>query len=108
MEDMEEEQADAVEQAFDLDYVAQAFCSHIVPKAVLWFTGEPPGNGMYFYTEDGEGDEDDRTTMMGETTMRGEVGRVRPFRPRRRRRVNDDNPLKRADKCPKSPMHLPS
>ena len=40
MEDNDEEQADAVDQAFDLDYnVAQAFCSHIVPKDVLLFTG---------------------------------------------------------------------
>ena len=53
MEDMEEEQADAVEQAFDLDYVAQAFCSHIVPKAVLWFTGEDIENGMDFELENG-------------------------------------------------------
>ena len=54
MEDMDEEQADSVEQAFELDYdVAQAFCSHIVPKAVLWFTGESPDNGMYFEPEDG-------------------------------------------------------
>ena len=49
MEDMEEEQADALGQAFDLDYdVAQAFCSHIVPKAVLWFTGEAHNVGMDF------------------------------------------------------------
>ena len=40
MEDMDEEQADAVEQAFDLDYdVAKAFCLYSVPKVVLWFTG---------------------------------------------------------------------
>uniref|UniRef100_A0A6T8H1D7 Nucleosome assembly protein n=1 Tax=Proboscia inermis TaxID=420281 RepID=A0A6T8H1D7_9STRA len=41
MEEMDEEQADAIEEAFDHDYdVAQAFRSHIIPKAVLWFTGE--------------------------------------------------------------------
>ena len=58
MEDMDEEQADAVEQAFDLNYeVAQAFCSHTVPKAVLWFTGEVLDNGMDFEPEDGEGDD---------------------------------------------------
>ena len=49
MEDMDEEQADDVEQAFDMEYnVAQVFCSHIMPKAVLWFTGEPPNDGMEF------------------------------------------------------------
>uniref|UniRef100_A0A7S4W3L7 Nucleosome assembly protein n=1 Tax=Ditylum brightwellii TaxID=49249 RepID=A0A7S4W3L7_9STRA len=41
METMDEEEADAIEDAFDHDYdVAQAFRSHIIPKAVLWFTGE--------------------------------------------------------------------
>ena len=56
MEDNDEEQADTVEQAFDLDYdVSQAFCSHISPKAVLLFTGEAPYNGMEFEPEDGEG-----------------------------------------------------
>ena len=49
MEDNDEEQADAVEQALNLDYdVAQAFCLHIVPKAVLLFTGEALDNGMDF------------------------------------------------------------
>lgn len=38
---MDEEEADAVEEAFDHDYdVAQAVRGHLVPKAVLWFTGE--------------------------------------------------------------------
>ena len=60
MEDNDEEQADAVEQAFDLDYdVAQTFCSHIVPKAVLLFTGEALNNGIFFEPEDGEGYGDD-------------------------------------------------
>lgn len=41
MEDMDEDEADAIEEAFDHDYdVAQAFRSHLVPKGVLWFTGE--------------------------------------------------------------------
>ena len=36
-----EEQVMELEQAFDEDYdVAQAFRSHIVPKAVLWFAGD--------------------------------------------------------------------
>jgi nucleosome assembly protein 1-like 1 len=39
--DMDEEEADAIEEAFDHDYdVAQSFRSHIIPKAVMWFTGE--------------------------------------------------------------------
>ena len=38
---MDEEEADAVEEAFDHDYdVAQAFRGHLIPRAVLWFTGE--------------------------------------------------------------------
>ena len=57
MEDNGEEQANAVEQAFDLDYdVAQTFCSYILPKAVLLFTGNSLNDGMDFEPEDGEGD----------------------------------------------------
>lgn len=38
---MDEEEADAIEEAFDNDYdVAQAIRSHLIPKAILWFTGE--------------------------------------------------------------------
>lgn len=38
---MDEDEADAIEEAFDHDYdVAQSFRSHIIPKAVMWFTGE--------------------------------------------------------------------
>ena len=41
LEEMDEDEADAIEEAFDHDYdVAQSFRSHIVPKAVQWFTGE--------------------------------------------------------------------
>jgi hypothetical protein len=41
MEDMNEQEAERLEHAFDEDYdIAQAFRSHIIPKAVLWFTGE--------------------------------------------------------------------
>ena len=57
MEYMDEEQVDSVEQAFNLDYdVAQAFCSHVVPKTVLLFMGESHNDGMYFEPEYGEGD----------------------------------------------------
>ena len=49
LEENYEEQANAVEQAFDLDYdVAQAFCSYIVLKDVLLFTGEAINDGMDF------------------------------------------------------------
>ena len=55
---MDKEQADAVDQEFNLDYdVAQAFCSHIVPKAVLLFTGEVLDDVMEFEPEDGEEDD---------------------------------------------------
>ena len=38
---VDEDEADAIEEAFDHDYdVAQAFRSHLIKKAVLWFTGE--------------------------------------------------------------------
>ena len=41
MQDIDEEEADAIEEAFDHDYdVATQFRSYIIPKAVLWFTGE--------------------------------------------------------------------
>ena len=56
MEDNDREQADAIEKSFDLDYdVAQAFCSHTVPKAVLLFMGKALEDGMEFEPEDGEG-----------------------------------------------------
>ena len=42
-----------------MDYnLAQEFYSHIVPKAVLLFTGEALGNIMEFEPEDGEGEDD--------------------------------------------------
>ena len=41
MEEMDEDEAERLEEAFDADYdVAQAFRLNIVPKAVLWFTGQ--------------------------------------------------------------------
>ena len=57
MEDNDNEKYDVVEQAFDLDYdVAQAFCSQIIPKAVLLFTGETLNRRM---------ERETRTTMGG-------------------------------------------
>lgn len=41
MENMDEEEAEQLEEVFDSDYeVAQAFRTQIIPRAVLWFTGE--------------------------------------------------------------------
>ena len=41
LEDMNEEEAANLEAFFDMDYeIAQAFRTQIIPKAVLWFTGE--------------------------------------------------------------------
>ena len=63
MEDNDEEQADAIEQVFDLDYdVAQAF----------WALD----NGMDFEPEDGEGD-DDYNNKGGD--YKGGGGMVFPF-----------------------------
>ena len=60
MEDMDYDKVDAVDQVFDMDYnVAQAFCSHIVPKAVLLFMGEALDDVMDFETEDEEGYDND-------------------------------------------------
>ena len=60
MEDNGEDQANALDQAFGLDYnVAQTLWSYIVPKAVLLFTGEALNDGMEFEPEDGEGDYND-------------------------------------------------
>jgi nucleosome assembly protein 1-like 1 len=41
LENMDEEEAIRLEAAFNEDYdFAQAFRSHIIPKAVMWFTGD--------------------------------------------------------------------
>ena len=41
MDVIDEDEADAVEEAFDHDYdVAQAFRGHLIPRAIMWFTGE--------------------------------------------------------------------
>ena len=45
---------------FGLEYdVAQSFCSHVAPKAVLLFTGEALNDGTDFEPEDGEEDNND-------------------------------------------------
>ena len=64
MDEMDEEEADAIEQAFDVDYdVAQAFRSHIIPKAALWFTGEALDEGFDIaegeWPGEEEGDDED-------------------------------------------------
>ncbi|EJK46640.1 hypothetical protein THAOC_34678 [Thalassiosira oceanica] len=44
---VDEAEVNEVENSFEQDYdVAQAFRSHIIPKAVLWFTGEAMVDGM--------------------------------------------------------------
>ena len=59
MDEMDEEEADAIEQAFDVDYdVAQAFRSHIIPKAALWFTGEALDEGFDIAEGEWPGEED--------------------------------------------------
>ena len=76
MEDNDEERADAVDQAFGLNYdVSQAF----------WALDD----GIDFELEDGEGVDDDNKGRDDE----GGGGWVCSFRPRRRRRVNDDDPF---------------
>ena len=52
-----------VESSFEQDYdVAQAFRSHVIPKAVLWFTGEAMVDGMI------DEDEEEVGGMVGGTT----------------------------------------
>ena len=76
-EDGDKEQADAVEKAFDMDYdVAQAFCSHIIPRVVLLFAGEAPDNCKDFEPDDGEG-YDDRDNEGGDDEGGG--GKGLPF-----------------------------
>ena len=72
---MDEEQADAVEKAFDLDYdVAQAFSSHITPKVVLLFTGEAPNDGIDFEPEDEEVDNGNDDNKGRDNEARGGTG----------------------------------
>jgi hypothetical protein len=53
--DIDEEEAEAIEEAFDHDYdVAQQFRSHVVPKAVLWFTGEAMHDALDDVFADGD------------------------------------------------------
>jgi nucleosome assembly protein 1-like 1 len=55
-DELDEEQADAFEEAFDHDYdIAQAFRTYVIPKAVLWFTGEE----LVDSDDDDEEEEDD-------------------------------------------------
>ncbi|EEC51328.1 nucleosome assembly protein [Phaeodactylum tricornutum CCAP 1055/1] len=53
MDEVDEEQADELEEFFDSDYeIAQAFRSHVIPSAVLWFTGEIMAQEMIHAIED--------------------------------------------------------
>jgi len=41
MNELDEEEAERLEETFDADYeIAQAFRCHVIPRAVLWFSGE--------------------------------------------------------------------
>ena len=68
---MDEEEAEAMEEAFDHDYdVAQAFRGCVIPKAVLWFTGEAMEEGYddldgFIAGEDEDGDDDDDDNNSG-------------------------------------------
>jgi Nucleosome assembly protein (NAP). len=70
---MDEEEADAIEEAFDHDYdVAQQFRSHIIPKGVLWFTGEAMNDAL-----DGTYDGEDNllnSKMQGVSMMDNDTG----------------------------------
>jgi hypothetical protein len=47
METMDEEEAERLEEELDADYeIAQSFRSHIIPKAVVWFSGEVRTRGI--------------------------------------------------------------
>mmetsp|Transcript_26299 Transcript_26299/g.37687 ORF Transcript_26299/g.37687 Transcript_26299/m.37687 type:complete len:386 (-) Transcript_26299:157-1314(-) len=55
VDDLDEEQAEAYDEAFDHDFdIAQAFRTYVIPKAVLWFTGEE-----LLDDDDEDDDEDD-------------------------------------------------
>ena len=61
---VEEAEVNKVEDSFEQDYdVAQAFRSHLIPKAVLWFTGEAMMDGML----DEEALDEEERGMMGDT-----------------------------------------
>ena len=74
VEDMNEEEADAIEEAFDHDYeIAQSFRNHIIPKAVLWFTGEALEEELQGFMEGGlsdeqEGDDESKPTAVSSET----------------------------------------
>ncbi|KAL7517749.1 hypothetical protein ACHAWX_002644 [Stephanocyclus meneghinianus] len=85
---MDEEEADAVEEAFDRDYdVAQAFRGCIVPKAILWFTGEAMeedyDEGMEGFIadedEDGGDHDDDDDDDDGDENGEGAEGQTGEF-----------------------------
>jgi len=60
---VDEAEVNEVESSFEQDYdVAQAFRSHVIPKAVLWFTGEAMVDGMI------DEDEEEVGGMVGGTT----------------------------------------
>jgi len=68
-DNMDEETADALEEAFDHDFdVAQAFRSHIIPQAVLWFTGEA------MFDEESDDEDDAEEEEHGDGDSADELG----------------------------------
>lgn len=60
MDDIDEEEAERLEELFDDDYeVAEAFRSHVIPRAVLWFTGQAEENEITNALLDEDGDDND-------------------------------------------------
>ena len=81
-EDMEEEEAEAMEEAFDMDYdVAQAFRTHLCRDAILWFTGEAANDEEEDSDEEGEEDEEEEEEDEGGAEEDGEGDKVGPAKP---------------------------
>lgn len=69
LDTIDEEEAERLEELFDDDYeVAEAFRSHVIPRAVLWFSGEAEEEHLTAALVDGEQlFEDDGAPPAGET-----------------------------------------
>mmetsp|Transcript_22803 Transcript_22803/g.32639 ORF Transcript_22803/g.32639 Transcript_22803/m.32639 type:complete len:321 (-) Transcript_22803:67-1029(-) len=79
MDEMDEEEADRLEEAFDQDYeVAQAFRECIIPKAVLWFTGEALEEEMEGMLQSMEEDDQDENEQK-KTRKRKGKSKANPF-----------------------------
>ena len=78
--EMEEEEADAMEEAFDQDYdVAQSFRCHLVRDAVTWFTGDAAGDDDdYDEEDDDESDSSEDEGILKRTllNLKGKIGEI--------------------------------